>query len=156
MTPGEMLAFAIVAKTCSRCVTEKPATTAYFVRRAASRDGLHGWCKDCMRAYRQGHPVRPCARSPESRERMRVRHREYQLERRYGLIAARYEEMVHEQDNRCAICERDMSGGVGRHVDHDHATGMVRGLLCVRCNTTLGRIEAIGLDRITTYLEARL
>jgi hypothetical protein len=71
---------------------------------------------------------------------------------RYGLTVDQFNAMVIAQANRCAICRRDLGEGRGRHVDHDHSTGAVRGLLCVRCNTTLGRVETIGLDRVLAYL----
>lgn len=48
-----------------------------------------------------------------------------------------YYEMLRKQNGCCAVCKEKMSGQRLR-VDHDHATGIVRGLLCFRCNTTLG------------------
>ncbi|MFE2712220.1 endonuclease domain-containing protein [Streptomyces mirabilis] len=70
--------------------------------------------------------------------------------------------MLAKQAGLCAICRtvpelQRANTRTGRrwtpfHVDHDHATGAVRGLLCTPCNTTLGRIEAIGLHEFTRYL----
>lgn len=77
----------------------------------------------------------------------------YQLQRRYGLTPTDFDALICAQLGRCATCDRQLGRpGVGLHVDHDHATGAVRGLLCVRCNTTLGRVEAIGLHRVLAYL----
>lgn len=52
--------------------------------------------------------------------------------------------MLHAQGGACALCrqlETQTTRGTVRRlsVDHDHATGRVRGLLCSRCNLTLGR-----------------
>ena len=54
--------------------------------------------------------------------------------------------MLEKQLHACAICkepESQISWGKTKRlaVDHDHKTGKVRGLLCQRCNTTLGRYE---------------
>jgi hypothetical protein len=47
--------------------------------------------------------------------------------------------MVAEQGDKCAICGRAEPNGRGRwHIDHDHKTGKVRGLLCNNCNVLLG------------------
>jgi hypothetical protein len=56
------------------------------------------------------------------------------LRRSYGLPLARYKQMFKEQNLRCAICKRN---GQKLNVDHDHVTGKVRGLLCLRCNTLI-------------------
>lgn len=64
--------------------------------------------------------------------------------RKYGLSDADYAAKVIEQDGLCAVCHQpetavDRKGGLLRlAVDHDHKTGKVRGLLCLRCNLALG------------------
>lgn len=70
------------------------------------------------------------------------------LWRKYKVTPDEYDAILAEQKNKCAICEEPevMSdrrwGGVRRlAVDHCHATGKIRGLLCSRCNTTIGKIE---------------
>lgn len=50
----------------------------------------------------------------------------------------KFEAMLVEQDGHCAICERETEKLC---IDHDHATGIVRGLLCVTCNTGLGKFK---------------
>lgn len=64
----------------------------------------------------------------------------------YGLTGAQYNEMVIAQGGVCAVCgrpEKQVHKGSGRlqnlTVDHDHETGAIRGLLCVLCNTMIGR-----------------
>lgn len=61
----------------------------------------------------------------------------------YGMTPEQFDEMVRNQGGKCAICGADKPGGRGArfHVDHDHVTGTVRGLLCVRCNMKLGWYE---------------
>lgn len=77
-----------------------------------------------------------------NREYVRESQREKQYKNRYGITVADYDRMLLAQGGRCAICKTDKSLGRGRfHVDHDHATGRVRGILCHLCNTALGRIE---------------
>lgn len=61
----------------------------------------------------------------------------------HGVQTAQYNEMLAAQGGCCAICRTTKPGGQGDkygrfHVDHDHATGVVRGLLCQRCNVGLG------------------
>lgn len=60
---------------------------------------------------------------------------------RYRLSRDDYNRMVAEQKGLCAICSKPPRGkspmGV-LHVDHDHATDVVRALLCDRCNKGLG------------------
>lgn len=84
------------------------------------------------------------------------RRRVWALKSRYGLTPERYDELLAAQDGCCAICRADRPGGRGDwHVDHCHATGTVRGILCARCNRVLGFMgDTVGaLDRFIRYLE---
>lgn len=61
----------------------------------------------------------------------------------YGMTIEQYDAMLCEQAGKCAICQKSDSGAnhghaPWLHVDHDHATGSVRGLLCTQCNHLLG------------------
>ncbi len=71
---------------------------------------------------------------------------------RYGITLEEYEALNVAQDGRCAICR----GWEGKrlHVDHDHDTGRIRGLLCPRCNRALAQVgdDMGGLLRYMEYL----
>ena len=64
------------------------------------------------------------------------------LKRRYGITLEYYNELLEKQDYVCAICGRTAAGNkTSLFVDHCHKTGKVRGLLCLDCNTSLGRFN---------------
>lgn len=59
-------------------------------------------------------------------------------QRIYGLSPAAYHDLLSGQGGICKICGTSDWGHGGPHVDHNHATGKVRGLLCHNCNAALG------------------
>lgn len=63
------------------------------------------------------------------------------IKRTYGITPADYDRMLSAQGGKCAICPALAPGGNSArfHVDHCHATSVVRGLLCSRCNQMLGQ-----------------
>ena len=61
--------------------------------------------------------------------------------RKYGLTFDEWEALFRSQDHRCAICFTATPGKQGWHTDHDHRTGLVRGILCQSCNFALGLIK---------------
>lgn len=75
----------------------------------------------------------------------------------YGVSQQQYEAMLAEQGGLCAVCRTDEWGGRHGvpHVDHDHSTGAVRGLLCDNCNQGLGRFgdDPTRLRAAAEYLE---
>ena len=102
------------------------------------KGGKH-WCDDCIKEY----------------------NRDQNLRKRYGITAEDYDRMAAEQAGRCKSCgdttDADSHGvGTRLHVDHCHATGKVRGLVCQRCNLVLGHADecADRLRSVIGYLEA--
>jgi hypothetical protein len=77
----------------------------------------------------------------------------------YGITVADYEAMLRSQGGGCAICGALKAGPktVYFAVDHCHDTGVVRGLLCISCNTRLGVLPWYEQykNRIAEYLAAR-
>lgn len=74
----------------------------------------------------------------------------------FGVTLDDYNRLLAEQNGRCAICETDDPGGRGAfHVDHDHETGQIRGLLCNECNIGLGKFgdDPARLRAAADYLE---
>ena len=123
------------------------------------------WCRDCGEVKQleefvlsksapsgRGSYCKPCqnARTYESRQRLHGGSREYHLRRRYGIGVKVFDEMLEDQDGKCLICEKPAP----EHVDHDHETGKVRGILCFNCNQGLGnfRDDMRSLIRAVNYL----
>jgi hypothetical protein len=63
------------------------------------------------------------------------------LKRKYGLTLAQYDAMLEAQGGVCAICRQPRPEERTLHVDHDHETGAIRGLLCFTCNNALGNFR---------------
>lgn len=93
------------------------------------------WTKNHKEHTREYH-IRRHAENPRLRP-------DQHLRKTYGITLEDYERMHAEQGGVCAICKKDAPGGRGKrfHVDHDHQTGAVRGLLCHQCNVSLGAFE---------------
>lgn len=60
--------------------------------------------------------------------------------RKYGTSEAEYQQMFERQMGLCLICQKP-ENNIKLAVDHDHATGEVRGLLCKRCNMAIGLLD---------------
>ena len=130
-----------------------------FYANRSRRDGTRPECKDCTKARRK----RWYAENPRARDRARARvaerpsarwcapawtrvraagkkkvsDRKSHLKRKYGLTLEGFEQLLASQGGGCAICGKpDVD-----NVDHDHATGQVRGILCWNCNIAIGQLE---------------
>lgn len=78
----------------------------------------------------------------------------YRLVRKYGITLEQFNAMLDAQGGVCKICEKVNENGRALNVDHDHATGKIRGLLCHRCNTAIGLLKdsAILVRAVVAYL----
>lgn len=106
------------------------------------------------RGRRRG--CRPCR--DETAAKWRAKNVEYAKKSRfknlYGITVEEADEMARQQDGKCKICLQPPANVRGLHVDHDHQTGKVRGLLCSNCNSMLGyaRDNPVTLRKGIDYL----
>lgn len=77
--------------------------------------------------------------------------------RKYGLTPESFEATFEAQGRRCAICGAVDPGPRHWHVDHDHGTKLIRGILCALCNPLLGyaKDDAVILEKAAAYLRSR-
>ena len=120
--------------------------SAWHKKRLAENAEYREKIRAARRRYRETHKEEMRERrrlrlqnDPHFRERERARGREWQRRKRYSkvyrLSLVDYDAMRKRQNGTCAICKRS---GEALCVDHCHACGKVRGLLCGKCNSVLG------------------
>lgn len=99
--------------------------------------------RESSRRYRANHPERVKRTQAESRHRLN-----------YGITIDQKWSLLDDQGGCCACCRARDPGRRGWHVDHDHKTGRVRGILCGHCNSALGfaRDDIATLQRLIDYL----
>lgn len=131
---------------CAKCGCTKAGSA--FGR----TNSVTSWCLKCRREgarrWRAENPEAVRAldasrrKKPQQVRRMREYQRMYRLLVKYGITAEEYDAMFQQQRGRCAVCGDPPSSINTRcgvlHVDHDHKTRKVRGLVCFLCNTMLG------------------
>ena len=121
-------------KVCTKCKQKKPVGDFYSGRATRYKDG-YPQCKICI-AKKNKQWRR------KNKERIKYLSRK-QILKGYGLTPDQYDILLESQNGVCAICgkpeTRVLKGKLCElAVDHDHKTGRVRGLLCVRCNLGIG------------------
>lgn len=151
----------MATKRCTCCALEKSHED--FYRDRNRRDGLRGKCKACVakdnaKWYQNGgkeiakaNQRRRIATDPD----FRARRRDRMLRAKFGITLADFRELLALQDDLCAICRTAPERPDLWHVDHDHTTGHIRGILCGSCNRGLGyfRDDITRLNQATEYLD---
>jgi len=106
-------------------------------------------CRECRNAReRRRYHSKPMTERAALNHRNYIKHktaaRSGQLKRLYGITLETYNQMFESQQGACLLCNTHQSQlKTALHVDHDHESGKVRGLLCFECNKRLGRYETI-------------
>lgn len=139
-------------KSCPHCNTTKPLDA--FGKDRHSRDGLTYWCRECRNArsreqkdkdfYRKHHERHKEYKADYYKRPEVVRRvRNQQLMKSFGISIDEYEKLWAKQKGLCAICEQpERTVRTGNLcVDHNHQTGVVRGLLCSHCNRGIGLLH---------------
>jgi hypothetical protein len=138
-------------KMCTVCKVAKPFEDFYDGYKAKKQRDVvnkkypHSRCKDCdharVKVYHKNN------RAKVTKQQL-ISHRR----REYGLTEEEYNNMVLSQNNVCVICNKPSSRTL--HIDHDHVTGKVRGLLCSNCNLGIGLLQEdlTILNRAIEYL----
>lgn len=118
-----------IMKLCIKCQKHLPKTEFHKV--CSNKNHLRSYCKACDKEVRKGKFGRIRSRSVRAMP---------AYERLYGLTEYEYAQMLVNQCNLCKICGIEFGSNTGNPVcvDHCHATGKVRGLLCRHCNSMLG------------------
>jgi hypothetical protein len=112
-------------------------------------------CKDCTEPGREARfPGPRCFAHHRDRQKaLAARQHARHIETVYALTADQYDAQKAAQGGVCAICRRATGKTKRLAVDHDHRTGLVRGLLCGPCNRDLiGRHPVPVLARAIEYL----
>lgn len=147
---------------CDKVLMSRHTLRAHVMNFHADQCGFE--CPEChLRFYEErglnSHRAfkHPDADRPDTQDIQR-RNQRYNL-RKFGLTPEAYVALVEAQGGGCAVCGVERCGDGRRlHVDHDHTTGRVRGVLCAECNTSLGKMrdDPSLLRRLADYAEGNL
>jgi hypothetical protein len=164
-TPGGWTVSCRCAQWQGAFATRLAAVSAYVDHRAAAVPQC-GRCQAALtaetRAARSRHLCKPCLTEkttawadehPDEWERHR---RRSWLKRKYGITPEQYDALLVAQGGVCGVCVTPPADARGyrMHVDHDHHTGRVRGILCGPCNVGIGQLrdDPTILESAATYL----
>src|SRR3990167_5245578 len=143
-------------KKCTRCKESK--LLELFPVAVLRKDKRGSWCNVCCKAYylqnkerfqeqrREKSRLFPGLYKPTKEKRWKTH-----LKHFYGMSVESYNELVKLHNNKCGICFRETK----LNIDHNHATGKVRGLLCGNCNRAIGcfKEDLTSIKNSISYLE---
>ena len=125
-------------KVCSVCGESKPLDEYY--KDSSRKDGYEHRCKDCLWEKSGRHRVTARRKRNVRKTRQVIGDATYNPNKRDHKL---FRQILKSQDFECAICGKlyDHHHDKVWHMDHDHRTGLIRGVLCVSCNMALGHFK---------------
>lgn len=150
----------LLDRRCTRC-----GNTGEFYPDRSKKDGIHPICVSCHSTYKKELH----SKDSEARNRQLARSKKYRelnptknklsitnatLKKKYGITLEEYNLMLSNQKNQCAVCSTPPTNQ-RLHVDHNHVTGKIRGLLCQACNVSIGKMKENPelLRKLALYIE---
>lgn len=145
---GLRMCYASRVKVCTNLTCNRagePLDDSQFYGDASKSDGLSCRCRQCLDAQ----VVKRATENPRHHARIRWA---ATLKYQYGVTVEQYAHMLEDCGHSCEICRQPFSDSP--NVDHDHATGAARGLLCGQCNRGLGNFadDQARLESAIRYL----
>lgn len=151
---------------CTKC--KKEQTDDCFYKDKTKKSGIHIVCKSCQKRNKQEFIIK----NPDCLIKRRLISKQWRdknperskylitkatLLSKYGISLEDYNLLLEKQNNCCAVC-KDIPTKQKLHVDHNHSTGKIRGLLCQACNVSIGKMkESPALLRaLAEYIEVKL
>jgi hypothetical protein len=117
---------------CTSC-RRTLSVSAFAIRKDTKVPRVRSNCRDCLAAM-------ATTKNRENPDDAQAYWWSRQLAK-YGLTPQSWQELFESQGGKCAICGAEVNGKKRFHVDHDHATGKVRGILCTKCNVGIGALK---------------
>lgn len=156
-------------KKCNKCGEIKPVSEYYrrgnsyrHICKICNKEAVAQWRAEKpketslkRKIYRATRVEKDRLQAKNWRDANAERQQTNQLRRLYGITFDQFTQILESQNNCCAICKSKVPGGRGQfHVDHDHLTGKIRGILCSNCNLMLGLVldSTEILDNAIKYL----
>lgn len=128
----------MTGKICTKCGIEKDLTSYHPDKR--NKNGLSACCRDCYSNFRKIHYQNNKDKYKERLTIYRTANRDkcaqWARKSNYGITEEQYQQMVLDQENKCAFCKKESHRTL--YVDHCHITGLIRRLLCNTCNVAYG------------------
>lgn len=114
-------------KICNSC-KNKLHVSDFFLKKTTGNEN----------SYRLNSPCKKCSYEKRNKQ----HYLNYYRLKKYNISTGEYNEKLKNQNSCCAICKRHISKTIKPnnpfHIDHNHFTGKIRGLLCNNCNTGIG------------------
>lgn len=170
---GKLAQPIINGKRCSKCHGVKPID--HFHRDSSRASGRYPQCASCVSAYAKKWRSRPeiiernrsyqlqWSRRKERKQQILeyqrailpsgiTRRKMFKIKYKYGLSEERYLAILQQQNGCCATCKIPFIDHKSTQIDHCHATGKIRGILCPHCNRALGQV-ADNIEILASLIE---
>ena len=124
-------------KFCPKCKRKRKEKS--YSKNSSRFDGLQAYCKNCTAKEGSTYFTKNKVKIMRKRKHRNVR--VYWPHLTPLQAVKEFKKLLIFQKGKCAICKSNKKWKTRLHIDHDHQTKNIRGILCVKCNVGLGYFE---------------